>query len=73
MKNHKTRMKNWGDLPLPDEKSPVKFGNFPLLLVLPARISVLFMGRSFWICEISHPKKEKRKKRVAFLAPGQQV
>jgi hypothetical protein len=55
------------------KKSPVKFGNFPLLLVLPARISVLFMGRSFWICEISHPKKEKRKKRVAFLAPGQQV
>jgi preprotein translocase subunit YajC len=57
------------------KKSPVKFGNFPLLLVLPARISVLFMGQGFWICEIRHPekKRKKEKKKGAFLAPGQQV
>jgi hypothetical protein len=38
------------------EKIPVKFRIFPLLLVLPAPISVLFMDQGFWICGISHPK-----------------
>ncbi len=50
------------------EKIPVKFGNFPLLLVLHAQISVLFRVRAFGYVKSATPKKKG-----AFLAPGQQV